>query len=346
MDNKKNARQAYLGWFAKRIALVAYDVVAVNLAYWFALIIRFYVNMKFMPSIGNYIPAFWSFAPWYSIACVIVFACFKLYGSMWKYAGIYDLNRVVLANIVTAIVQVVGTLIFVMRMPITYYVLGAGIQFLLIAVGRFAYRVFVTERARIQSRKQATINTMIIGVGETGRIVRKKIEEDRNNVARLVCVFTAKPYDAAMVDGIPVATGMEKFKEYLKKYQVACVILADSIMLSEERKLIKKVCAEENIEVQDFSGYFQYEGTGITLKRQLEYVTGPVELIIDGESQLFSNGEAAMMAVQGNYQVKAISTKKEHIVIEVSQQKVVLNNTDEDWVKEYEQNTGEEISFF
>ena len=77
------------------------DIVAFGLSYLLALYIRFFVNGKFYGSIAYYQDYFWTFIPIYIVASVVVFALFKLYGGMWQYAGLHDLNRILLANIVT-----------------------------------------------------------------------------------------------------------------------------------------------------------------------------------------------------------------------------------------------------
>lgn len=335
----------YLGWLTKRIIMIIFDVVAVNLAYWLALIFRFYVNLKFVPSVLDYFPAFWRFAPWYSLICVVVFAGFRLYNSMWKYAGPNDLPRLILANIFASACHVVGTLLFIKRMPITYYVFGAAIQMILITASRYAFRTYLSWKAR-NANRATRINTMIVGLGETGNIVRRKIEDDANNLAHLVCLFTPGEFRSKIINGIPVVTGMDKLKDYIHTYKVECVILADSLMAPADRKQIKAVCEEENVEVQDFSGYFQYEGNGISVKRQLEYTSGPVEITAEGVTTRYENGEAALMSLHGNYQVKTITAKENTLVIELTPQKVVLNDITEEWAKEYEKNSGEEISFF
>ena len=85
---------------------------------------RFYVNFEFRPTVHHYIDDFIFFAPWYSVLAIAVFIFFRLYGGMWRYAGINDLNRIIFANLATTVIQVVGTLIIGKRMPITYYIIG------------------------------------------------------------------------------------------------------------------------------------------------------------------------------------------------------------------------------
>ena len=78
-----------LSLLAKDFWVVLLDIIAFNAAYFLALILRFYVNFALRPiAIKRYMPALIGFAPWYTVLCLIVFIIFRLYGGMWKYAGI------------------------------------------------------------------------------------------------------------------------------------------------------------------------------------------------------------------------------------------------------------------
>ena len=121
----------------KDLWLVLLDIISVNLSYFMTLLIRFYVNNQFRPTVSFYLSDFCHFAPFYTVACLVIFSFFRLYGNIWRYAGINDMNRIISANLATALVQVLGTLMFIRRMPITYYVIGAIIQFAMTAATRF-----------------------------------------------------------------------------------------------------------------------------------------------------------------------------------------------------------------
>ncbi|MGN1370638.1 MAG: nucleoside-diphosphate sugar epimerase/dehydratase [Aristaeellaceae bacterium] len=346
-EKKPGGTNKYVGWAVKRLALLLFDGLAAYFSYYLALVIRFTTANQFRPIANEYLPSFYAFAPWYTLICLGVFVVFRLYDSRWKHAGLNDLNRIFFANLVTAAVQVVGSLIFTRRMPVTYYLLGAAIQFILIAASRFAYRLVTLEGARLGKRGQTHINVMIVGAGETGRVVRRQIEHDPNNAARPVCVFSHRDSNSGtLLDGIPVVSGMERMPDYLKKYGVQCVILADSIMPSETRVQIKQICKDAGVEVQDFSGYLTNEGRSVTLQKLMEYTSGPVEIMLDGKTQDFANGEQALMANPGKYTVKRIYASKGKVGVEIIRKTVILNDTNEDWVKDTERETGNEISFF
>ena len=348
MEESVNQRKImYIRWFLLRLALVAFDIVAVNFSYFIALVIRFYVNFEFNVWAERYIPAFLRFAPYYTVCCLVIFWLFKLYNSRWEYAGLNDLNRILLACLLTCVVQVVGSVVFVLRMPITYYAIGAVIQFVLIAASRFSYRFFLMERERVRrSRNGGSIPVMIVGVGETSHVVRKHLERNADNAAHPVCMVDFRDGLGDMMEGLPVVSGVNKIADAVKKYAVECVILADTTMPQNVRKTVRDICAELNVEVQDFAGYFQESRGAVTLRNLMEYTKGEVELVIADKTMRFSNGEQAVMSVTGKYVVSNISAKDDRLVIELQKDILVPNDVKEEWVQNYEKETGEDISFF
>ena len=97
--------------------IILLDIISVNAAYFLALLVRFFVGGKFYASLRELPYIYSRFAPYYTVICLIVFFLFRLYGGMWKYAGLNDINRIVIACSITAVIQVIGTLLFVQRMP-------------------------------------------------------------------------------------------------------------------------------------------------------------------------------------------------------------------------------------
>jgi len=143
-----------------------------------------------------------------------------------------------------------------------------------------------------------------------------------------------------------VLTDLAKLKDHLSRYAVSVVILADSLMPQETRKEIRKICMECKVEVQDFSGYMQQDQSNLTLNRLMEYTSGKVELVIDGISTKYDNGEQAMMAVQQHLAVTKVKAVGDYLRITLSPVHTVVNDLNADWARDTVNKTGEEISFF
>lgn len=341
-----NSKWIYVRWFVIRFILIVYDVLAVNAASYLALVTRFYVAKEFHSAAIPYIEAYTQYAPYYTVFCLVIFGCFKLYSGMWKYAGFNDLNRIIGASLVCFATHVVGTILFARRMPISFYCLGAVIQFCLIAASRFSYRLLLIEKEKVSSGgKDAAINAMVIGTGGTGKIVLQQLEREKS--VRPVCALNYKESGFGyLMNGLPVVSGVENLKGAVQKYRVNFVIIASTVMPRQTRNRIKAICKEINVEVQDYSASFLGMGSRLTLRSLAECVEGPVELVIRGEHQKYGDCEQALTNVAEKYVVKSILAKDDTLVIELDDHSVVQNDLNAEWVKNQEKETGEAISFF
>ena len=147
-------------------------------------------------------------------------------------------------------------------------------------------------------RRRPGINTMIVGNGETARVLRSQIERDPDSVNKLVCIFSDKEYGArGLSDGLPVYGDINKLEEIIDRHGVRIVLLADSLMREEVRNQIRSMCKDLKVEVQDFSGYLQKEGSTLTLQKLMERYQGPVSVLSEGILSDFDNGEQALMTI-------------------------------------------------
>ena len=324
---------------AKDLWIVLLDVIAVNAAYFLALLVRFYVNFEFRAVAKDYyLPAFLRFAPIYTILCFIVFVCFKLYGGMWRYAGINDMNRIIGANVVTTVFQIVGTtFIFTPEkyghMPITYYVIGAILQFLFISLIRFGYRILLVEKKKVNNRKTLTVPSMVIGAGETAR---KAIHHLEDTPFRAAVVIDEKSAGKTL-DGVPIKAG---FAENLST--VRAVFIADPFLPAKKRKEIKEACEAAGIELQDYTGYLSNLGGRIPVSGLLELVKDKVTLVIDGKETAFSSGEEALKSLKDRYDIHSISNAKVELIKPSSTAYVGYDA----WAQQHKEQTGEDVSFF
>ena len=232
------------------------DIIAVNASYFFALTLRFSINGRLDPLLGKYFDTVIYFAPFYTIICIIVFFIFKLYGGMWRYAGIGDVNKVFFANVISSALHVIITVIFYQRMPITYYVMGAAIQMVAIAFIRFAYRLAILEKRQITKSNAA--NALVIGAKENGSQTIKLL-----NIGvryRPVAVIDCSDLDVGkLLDGIPVY-GKDEFERLITKGKIKAVFLADVSVDEEFRNKIRNFCKEHNIQFSDYTAFFSFKG--------------------------------------------------------------------------------------
>lgn len=304
------------------------DIIAVNASYYMALLIRFFIAFRFTSSLGHYMEYFYRFTPFYTVLAILVFAGFRLYGGMWRYAGLNDMNRIITANIVTAIIHVAGTLLFVARMPISYYLLGAFIQLFAIMVIRFSYRFIEMEKSRLERRKGEHVPALVVGSGEYGQKIVHYLYD--NTPFRAVAI--AGEDSGRFMDGIPIVP-MEDIQKQIENKKIQAIFIADENLTKEQRKALYAT----GLEVQDYTGYLSNLSGVLPLSSLLEVTEGPVTIVIKGKEKVYPSAQDARNSLVERYDVKSVQSPR----IELRK-----SYTDESWIQEYEEETGEDVSFF
>ena len=251
MERIKNALK-------RDIWILLLDIVAVNLSYYLALVFRVAVNnmggIFGSPSdVPVYFSAFYRIAPIYTVLCIVVFFIFKLYGGVWRFAGINDMYRILGAWIVTILIQIVISY-FVMkemgfnsaRMPATYYMLGSVIQLFFMTAIRFGPKTIADEKRR---RTKKAEKALVIGAGELGQQTVKMLQSGVNYDVSFI-VDTEDEHVGLLLDGIPVY-GIQTLKILLEKNEISCVFLAEPHLSEADLKTISAICSELKIEIRE-----------------------------------------------------------------------------------------------
>ena len=247
---------------------------------------------------GIYRATFLGFAPWYSIIAIIIFALWRLYGGLWRYAGVNDMNRIIGANVCTIVVYVVGTTVFFTRMPIVYYAVGGILQFILIVLIRFGYRVLLVEKKKLRARGLTRIDTVVVGAGENGRRVVKTLEE--SEAFKPVAIYSKS--STGVMDGIPIVNE-------LRLNNIGAVFIADPLLSAAEREEIKEKTGAAGAELHDYTGYFSNLGGKLSITELLAVVHTPLIISLNGQEKEYKDGQAALADLSEKYEIKKISSE-------------------------------------
>lgn len=245
----------------KRVAfyLVAYDLLAVNAAYFLALWLRFDCHFSQIPD--RYMEPFLKFAPVYSVFCIAVFFVLQLYNSIWKYASFRELSRITLATIITSAFQIIGITLFLRRMPISYYFFGMVIQFMLMVIIRFSYRFVLLMRNWRQQADDAahTSRVMLIGAGSAGQMILRDLNGAKETHDKVYCIIDddANKWNRLM-EGVPVVGGRDDILANVKKYHIDKIYVAIPSATPEQKRDILNICKESGCELKNLPGMYQF----------------------------------------------------------------------------------------
>lgn len=251
MERIKNALK-------RDIWILLLDIVAVNLAYYLALVFRVAVNnmggIFGSPSdVPVYFSAFYRIAPIYTVLCIVVFFMFKLYGGVWRFAGVNDMYRILGAWLVTTLLQLVVSFLTMRamnfnyaRMPATYYMFGCMLQLLFVTAVRFVPKTVADEKRR---RAKKAEKALVIGAGELGQQTVKMLQSGMNYEVSAI-VDTENEHVGLMIDGTPVY-GLETLEALIENNGIKCVFLAEPDLNNKNRGRVAACCKARNVELKE-----------------------------------------------------------------------------------------------
>lgn len=254
----RKARRGLEHWQVVNIGLVVYDALAINIAYFLALWLRFDCRFSEIPE--DYLLAFLRFAPIYTISCILIFWCLRLYKSIWRFASYSELLRVAASSILTFIIHVCGITVLYERMPLTYYFTGAMLQFLAVLAIRFSYRFVLLERSRRLKNAGSTVvsRVMLIGAGTAGQMILRDVMKAKEIKDQVCCIIDDNPNKwSRFVEGIPVVGGRNVILANVKKYKIQKIYVAIPSASPEEKRDILNICKETGCELKNLPGMYQ-----------------------------------------------------------------------------------------
>lgn len=272
----------------KKILIVIADILAVIIAYGLALLLRFDMRYSKIPKL--YIEGYLYYIVLASVLLVCCYVIAKLYRSVWSYAGINEILKTCVASIVACVLTGVVFSIAIMRMPISFYLIGWILVFGFTASIRMMYRLLRRMRIKADNSKGNTErqNIMIIGAGAAGLVL---LREYRNSyyLTDKVKIFiddNAQKWNKYL-DGVLIEGGRDKILESVEKYRINKIILA---MPSADRKDIRdilEICKETDCQIQTVLGVYQLVNGEVNVSKlrnvEIEDLLGrdPIEVNLD-----------------------------------------------------------------
>ena len=257
-------------WKAISIYLVVYDVIAINFAFFFGLWLRFDLQFSKIPR--EYFSAFLKFAPFYTVFTILVFAFRHLYNSLWRFASFNELTRIIEATVITGTFHIIGITVFVLRMPLSYYIIGICMQFGLTTVVRFGYRFINLERTRREKSAHIKHNVMIIGAGAAGMAVLRELRSSMELNAKACCVIDDNSNKwNRLIEGVPIVGGRDSIMQAAEQYDIDRIMFAIPSASAQEKRDILNICKETHCELKSLPGIYQM-ATGEVLLSKMKPV--------------------------------------------------------------------------
>ncbi|WP_026671037.1 MULTISPECIES: polysaccharide biosynthesis protein [unclassified Butyrivibrio] len=291
--------------FYRRAGLIVYDVISIIAAGYIALLMRYEFNIDLVPT--EFMVPVTEFMGINIVLTIIVFYFFRLYHSLWAYAGETELQNLVMGCASSAVISAIGLQFFrVGRQPVpqSYYFLYFFWLMSFIFVSRFSYRFLRSVKHKSENKKNST-SVMVIGAGEAGNVIIKEIVNSNYSTMVIRCIIDDdRSKWGHYIQGIRVVGGRDKIIECADLYDIEEIIVAiPSLSRSDMRKLLD-LCKETNCKLRSLPGVYQLVNGEVNVSKlrdvEVEDLLGRDPIAVDlGQIAGYVSGKTVLVTGGG-----------------------------------------------
>lgn len=237
----------------RRICLIVLDIICIIAASILALLTRFEFDFSQIPK--EFLKVIYKYGPFTIVITLIIFSLFRIYSSLWEYAGIEEVFSLIAACLVAAVAKIVIILFTWSVMPRSWYVLDTIYLMILIGATRVSYRLIRLRRQNRTFPWSKRKKVMIIGGGEAGRSLITEIQNSKYLDQKVVCIIDDDPYKIGRyIKGVKVVGNRNSIKKSVKKYNVQQIILTIPSANAAKIRPIVEICQDTNCELMILPG--------------------------------------------------------------------------------------------
>lgn len=243
----------------KRLAieLVLFDIIAIQLAAFLAILTRFEFRIHTIEPL--FIDTLVHYAVLNTFCSICIFAAYRMYSTLWSFASIMDFFNVVKAVLISSVFQFIGIHMLAWPIPRSFIVLYIGWLGIATVFPRMMIRILRGEEGiPLQAIGKQAIPVMLIGAGEAGSIILQEFKNSKFVEKEIVCVIDDDPKKwGTFIHGVPVVGGRRKITQSVVRFGIQEIVLAIPTLKPHERKNIINICQQTGCKMSTLPGIYQ-----------------------------------------------------------------------------------------
>lgn len=238
----------------KVASFILLDVIFINLAFLLAVFIHYEgavsseVLLKYVQLMILLIPA-----------KLLIYKFFSLYNSLWEYASIEELMKVVAAIVIANIISIFYLIIMGLSLYFGVYLISVLLEITLVGGSRFSYRFFRRIKQHRNILKQNyDKNVLIIGSGSTASMIATEIKNHPETYGQIVgYVDDDNSKIGNSIAGIKILGNRHEIYGICRKYGIDEIILAIPTMNKQDVREILTECKRTGAKVRIIPGIME-----------------------------------------------------------------------------------------
>ncbi|HHW31821.1 MAG TPA: polysaccharide biosynthesis protein [Clostridiaceae bacterium] len=238
---------------ARKLLLAISDMILLNLASIFALLLRFDGNIP-----EPYISLFVSNFIIITLIKITIFYIFGLYKSLWQYASITEALNVFMASLLSNFVVYIFSSLLDRDFPLVVYIIDTLLLLLFVIGTRFGYRILRRINKTYFFHKPAKTRVMIIGAGDAGNMVIRELNNHPElGFLPVVVIDDDKKKHGSSINGVPIKGDRTKIKEIVHSMSIDEIIIAMPSASKKDIRDILHICKQTNCKLKTLPGVYE-----------------------------------------------------------------------------------------
>ena len=269
----------------KALGMVVIDVLIINISFLIAFLLRYDGDVVYI--ITAYLKSIFYISIIATIIKIVCFVVFKLYESLWSYAGMYEVMSLTAALLMGNAIIVGLVSVLSISIPITVFIMDFFIETLFIGGIRFLYR-FLRRIKHKAFDKKTENKLMIIGGGEAGSVIVKELEQSPfSNSKAVVIIDDDKNKKGMKLHGVPIVGNRHDIARVAEDMDIDEIIIAIPSAPKKELSAIYSECSNTNCKVRILPSISHIINGNVSIKKirdvELEDLLGrePVKIELD-----------------------------------------------------------------
>lgn len=247
-------------WIIRSFLIALLDVLVILVSFVVAFLLRFEFNFSII--INQYFKAFFMVVPIVAVVAIVVFFFLRLYHSIWRFASVFELERLIVAWLLISIAGAIYCVCdynadHIRNIPISVWIMGVLFSFAGTTALRFGYR-FLRFLSKATIRSKDITNVMIIGAGACGKEVIHEYTMSQHLKAKVRCAIDDNPIKRGRVlDGVPIVGNRNDIPKMVGKYEIDEIVFAIPDARGVDKKDILDICSATGCKVRVIPGIYQ-----------------------------------------------------------------------------------------
>ena len=306
MDNK-------IDLYMRRTILLIYDICAVIASGYLSLFVRYDLNFSVIPM--EYEVVMRKSLPMAIVITIVVFALFRLYSSLWTYAGMTEILNITAAALISGIAELVIVTLedknVAVPLPRSYYLYYTIFLWGFVFISRFIYRGLRAFKKRgLAVTEGDKSRVLVVGAGDAGDALIREIKNSKHLPMKIVGVIDDNQSKVGTyIHGVKVIGTRDDIVNKAEELHVDSIYVAMPSAPIQQVKEILDICKETGCELKKLPGVYQLVNGDVSVAKLkdvdvndllgrepiktdlnsiMDYVSGKVVLVTGGGGSIGS----------------------------------------------------------